>query len=197
MDFRRDASAIPDLFIDGCKVERVNEYKYLGTRIDCKLTFDANTQAIYKKCQSRLYCLQKLRSIGVNGKILENFYKCFIESVLMFGVTCWYGGLSVKNKNVLDRVVRVCGKVVGVHQRGMNELYTCQVMRKARVIANDRMHGLAKYFELLPSGRRYRTPKTTTQRAKKSFVPRAIELMNEKWGGGEGMRGQGRDKKNE
>ena len=74
----------------------------------------------------------------------------------------------------------MCGQVVGVHQRGMNELYASQVVRKARVIANDKMHGLAKCFELLPSGRRYRTPKTTTQRAKKSFVPKAIELLNER-----------------
>ena len=96
VDFRRDTNVIPDHFINGCKVERVNEYKYLGTRIDNKLTFDANTQDINKKCQSRLYCLQKPRSISVNGKILENFYRCFIESVLMFGVIClWWLELSL------------------------------------------------------------------------------------------------------
>ena len=180
VDFRREPSAIPDLFINNCKVERVNEYKYLGTKIDNKLNFDANTQSIQKKCQSRLYCLQKLRSIGVNRKILANFYRCFIESVLIFGSMCWYAGLSVKNRNVLERVVRVCGKVVGERQRGMNELYACQVVRKARMIVNDRTHVLAKYFELLPSGRRYRTLRNTTKRARMSFVSRAIELLNER-----------------
>jgi hypothetical protein len=76
---------IEDLVIDGKKVERVSEYKYLGTVIDSKLNFDANTNSIHKKCQSRVYCLQKLRSPNVNQQVLGNFYKCFIESVLTFG----------------------------------------------------------------------------------------------------------------
>ena len=39
IDFRKKNSVIPDLFIDGAKVERVSEYKYLGTIIDDKLNF--------------------------------------------------------------------------------------------------------------------------------------------------------------
>ena len=31
IDFRKALIVIPDLFIDGVKVERVTEYKYLGT----------------------------------------------------------------------------------------------------------------------------------------------------------------------
>jgi hypothetical protein len=35
--------------VDGTKVERVQEYKYLGTVIDNKLNFNANTESIHKK----------------------------------------------------------------------------------------------------------------------------------------------------
>ena len=75
VDFRAKPDMIPDLLIDRTKVERVEEYKYLGMIVDSKLSFDANTQAIYKKkCQLRLYCLQKLRSISVRvGIFLEIF----------------------------------------------------------------------------------------------------------------------------
>ena len=31
IDFRKAPTVIPDLFIDGVKVERLAEYKYLGT----------------------------------------------------------------------------------------------------------------------------------------------------------------------
>ena len=31
IDFRKAPTAIPDLLIDGVEVERVTEYKYLGT----------------------------------------------------------------------------------------------------------------------------------------------------------------------
>jgi hypothetical protein len=73
IDFRKDATYVPDLLINDQTVERVSEYKYLGTILDDKLNFGANTEAIHTKCQSRLYCLQKLRSLGVKKSVLCNF----------------------------------------------------------------------------------------------------------------------------
>jgi len=178
IDFRRKATVIPDLYIEGVKVERVNEYKYLGTVIDHKLNFDANTNVIHKKCQSRLYCLQKLRSLNVNKNVLCSFYRCFLESVLTFGLMCWYGGLSVKNKNVLDRVVNVSGRVIGEKQESLSKLYERRVVRKAGAIARDSGHVLAHYYNLLPSGRRYRVQKVSTVRARNSFINRSIEFLN-------------------
>ena len=178
IDFRRNPDVVPDLFIDGVKVERVNEYKYLGTIIDSKLNFSANSHAIHRKCQSRIYCLQKLRSLHVDSHILQTFYTSFIESVLTFSFICWYGGLCVKSKNVLERVVNVCGKIVGVRQEHLTVLYERRVVRKASCIIQDRSHVLAHHFEVLPSGRRYRVPKFHTVRTKNSFIPKSIELLN-------------------
>ena len=62
---------MPELIIDDVAVERVAEYRYLGTVLDNNLTFDRNVDTIHKKCQSRIYCLQKLRNIGVASDILE------------------------------------------------------------------------------------------------------------------------------
>ena len=180
VDFRTKPDTVPDLFIDGVKVERVSEYKYLGTILDNKLSFNANTQNIHKKCQSRLYCLQKLRSIGVNANILGNFYRCFIQSVLTFGFLCWYAGLSVENKNVLERMVKVCGKIVGERQVSLNVLYEVQAVQKASAIEKDVEHILSKYFEKLPSGRRYRTLKGTKNRTRASFLYKSIVLLNKR-----------------
>ena len=100
-----------------------------------------------------------------------------MESVLTFAFMCWYGSLNVKCKNVLNRVVNVCSKVVGVRQTSMTELYERRVVRKAERIVNDSGHVLAKHYELLPSGRRYRVPRLKV-RAKKSFVPVSVALLN-------------------
>lgn len=178
IDFRRNPAPLPDLYIDGKKVERVNEYKYLGTILDNKLSFDSNTTAIEKKCRPRIYCLQKLRSLNVNRSILSSFYRCFIESVLTFGFICWYGGLSVKNKGVLGRVTKVCAKVTGERQKTLTELYECRVLQKARVIMRESSHVLAHHYEILPSGRRLRVPKFNLKRTKCSFIPKSIELLN-------------------
>ena len=80
--------------------------------------------------------------------VLGAFYRSFIESVLTFGFLCWYGGLSVKNKTLLDRVVNVCGKVIGEKQESLRELYECRAVRKGSKIARDTTHVLAKYYAI-------------------------------------------------
>ena len=114
----------------------------------------------------------------MNKNVLCSFYRCFLESVLTFGLMCWYGGLSVKNKNVLDRVVNVSGRVIGEKQESLSKLYERRVVRKAGAIARDSGHVLAHYYNLLPSGRRYRVQKVSTVRARNSFINRSIEFLN-------------------
>jgi hypothetical protein len=118
--------------------------------------------------------------LNVNQRNLGNFYKCFIESVLTFGFLCWFGGLSVKNKNVLNRVVNVCGKVVGESQMSLCMLYERRAARKAKAIISDGSHVLTQHYELLPSGRRFKVPRLSTVRAKKSFIPMTVQILNER-----------------
>ena len=179
IDFRKQPPTVPDLLIDGKRVERVTEYKYLGTILDEKLNFTANTNHINKKCQSRIYCLQKLRNIHINTKVLNGFYHCFVESVLTFSFICWFGNLSLKNKNILNKIVNVCSKTVGMKQVNLTELYEWRVKVKAKKIVNESSHTLAKYYAVLPSGKRFRCPKLKTLRYKNSFMPRSIQLLNQ------------------
>ena len=99
---------------------------------------------------SRIYFLQKRRSLGVTKSVLCNFYKCFIQSVLTFGFLYWFGGLTLKNRNVSIKFVNVCGKVVGDRQMSMSMLYERQVLRKARETLKDPTHILAKHYQHLP-----------------------------------------------
>ena len=177
IDFRKNPAPIPSLTIDGEKVERVDEYKYLGMILDKNMVFDKHVDSIHKRCQSRLFCLQRLRNIGIDSTILQTYYRCCIESLLTVSFTCWYGSLSVRSKRVLCDVINVCSKVVGVRQTSLNELYERRAVIKARQIASDDSHVLAKHYNLLPSGRRFRTMKVKS-RAQKSFIPQSIKLLN-------------------
>ena len=107
IDFRKVPTVIPDFFIDGVKVERVTEYKYLGTVLDNKLNFNQNSDFIHKICQPRIFCLQKLRPLNASTAVLFTFHRSCIESVLTFSFLCWFGGLNVKSKNVLNKMVNV------------------------------------------------------------------------------------------
>ena len=91
--------------------------------LDNKLNFNKNTDFIYKRCQPRIFCLQKLRSLKVSAAVLRTFYRSCIESVLTFSFLCWFGGLNVKSKNVLNKVMNVCDKVVGERPEQLSQLY--------------------------------------------------------------------------
>ena len=138
------------------KVERVTEYKYLGTVLANKLNFNKNTDFIHKRCQPKIFCFQKLKSLNVSATLLRTFCRSCIKSVLTFSSLCWFGGLNVKSKNVLNKVLNVCDKVVGERQEHLSQFYERRMVRKARVIEDDNIHVLAKYYEILPSGRRFR-----------------------------------------
>ena len=140
------------------------------------MTFDSNVDSIHKKCQSRIYCLKKLKNISIASDILEMYYRACIESVLTVSFMCWYGSLGVHGKKVLNDV-NVCRKVVKKRQACMQDLYERRLKQKARQITGDQSHVLAKCFELLPSGHQYRTVKGKA-RLLKSFIPRSLHLFN-------------------
>ena len=71
VDFRRSQPPLLPVSIGGVSVEVVNTYKYLGVHMDNKLDWSANVDAIYKKGQSRLYFLRRLRSFNVCNKLLH------------------------------------------------------------------------------------------------------------------------------
>ena len=68
----------------------------------------------------------------------------------------------MKSKNILNKVVNVCGKVVCERQERSSPLYERRVVHKARVIVDDNSHVLAKYYGLLLSSRRVCILKSNT-----------------------------------
>ena len=68
-------------------VERVDTYKYLGVVFDRKLNWKENINSVLKKVNSRMYCMGKLRSFGVNSDMLVTFYNAVICSLIMFGLS--------------------------------------------------------------------------------------------------------------
>ena len=55
IDFRKNVSVSPPLVIEDQVVERVLNYKYLGTNIDDKLSFDLHVDTVCRKAHQRKY----------------------------------------------------------------------------------------------------------------------------------------------
>lgn len=178
IDFRRINTDHKASVIHGEDVQIVESYKYLGTVFDCHLKFDTNTESIVKRGQQRIHLMRKLNSFNVSERILSNFYCSFIESLLTFSFICWFNGLSIKDKNSLNSIVKVCSKIIGVKQRDLCSLWENQVKKKAKNILSQPDHVLSCQFTVMPSGRRYHVPLRKTNRYSKSFIPSAIRLLN-------------------
>ena len=82
---KRPEPSVP-VTIDQQSVEVVSSFKYLGTVVDSKLSFNDNIVYVYKEAQQRLYLLRKLRGFGVGSHVLESVYRCLVESVLSFNI---------------------------------------------------------------------------------------------------------------
>ena len=107
IDFRSGVHHPTPVNINGQHIEIVDSYKYLGTIIDGKLRWDDNTLNLYKKGQQRLYFLRKLN----DRNILFVSHDSFIQSVIMFGLVCWWGNLSAKNRENLNKIYTISCKI--------------------------------------------------------------------------------------
>lgn len=180
VDFRKDQPPSGPIVINGEAVEEIDSFKYLGVIIDKKLTFTEHVTAVHKKCQQRLHVLRRLRSFQVDPQLLLFLYRSIIESLLTYCNTCFFPMLSVSNRNKLLKVAHVASKIIGLPTPSLSDLNGRATLRKARAIAADTDHPLHSYFELLPSGRRYRCIKCSKTRYSGSFVPQAVKALNGK-----------------
>uniref|UniRef100_A0A8C7YDV2 Reverse transcriptase domain-containing protein n=1 Tax=Oryzias sinensis TaxID=183150 RepID=A0A8C7YDV2_9TELE len=179
VDYRRNKTDIQPLSIGGDCVERVAAFKLLGVTIEQDLTWSANTTALVKKAQQRLYFLRLLKKNKLSEKLLVSFYRCSIESILTYCVCAWFVSPTAAARTALQRVTTTrAQKIIGCPLPSLEELYSSRCLKKAQNILLDPSHPGHSLFELLPSDRRYRTINTRTNRLKNSFYPRAIVALN-------------------
>lgn len=168
-----------EVTIKGVKIEQVKNFKYLGTIIDDKLLFLDNVNYVHKKARQRLSLLRKLRNLDIEKRILTIVYRSMIESIITYNIVSWYGNLTMKLKNKLTRVINEANKIIGHKQSTLQELFSNFMEKKALAVFSDQTHPLHSCFEVLPSGRRLRTPYARKNIFKRSFVPLAVTVLNQ------------------
>ena len=126
-----------------------------------------------------MYLIRKLKTFDVDKKMLEMIYRSLVESILTFNIVTFYGHLTVKQKNRLNKIVNIATKFINLKQKSLNDLYQQAISKKKRrSIINDPTHPLHSCFEIMPSGKRYRTPAFKHQLYNKSFIRSAVRFLN-------------------
>ncbi|KAM9825158.1 uncharacterized protein ACBT44_005959 [Syngnathus typhle] len=181
VDFRKGHTQHLPLTIDGAVVERVSSAKFLGVHISEDLSWSTNTASLAKKAQRRLYFLRKLRRASAPPAVMTTFYRGTIESVLSSCIAVWGGGCTDYNLKALQRIVNTAGKIIGASLPSLKDIYTSHLTRKATTIVSDVSdvsHPAHSLFELLPSGKRYRSLRSRTTRLSNSFILQAVRILN-------------------
>ena len=179
VDYRRKGNNDhAPLSIRGEQVERVATVKFLGTLISEDISWSENSAALVKRANQRLYFLRVLRRQQLQQRLLVDFYRATIESILTHGISVWFAACTAGDRRVLQRVVRTAEKIVGCPLPPIETLAATRSLDRAKRIVADPSHPASTLFERLPSGRRYRSMACRTNRLKDSFFPWAIRLLN-------------------
>ena len=177
-DFRKNKLPITNLQIKNESIEIVDSFKFLGTSISNDLKWHINTTFILKKAHQRLYFLRQLKKFNLKKEILTNFYRAVIESILTFSIIIWFKSLSQCEKRKLNKVITHASRIIGTSLPSLEVLYFQRLNTRTNKILKDQTHPAYNIFELLPSGRRYRSLKIRTTRFGDSLFPNAIRFLN-------------------
>ena len=178
LDFRRDKTEISPLVINGSEVEIVNCFKFLGIHISDDLGWAANTDHWVRRAQQQLFFLRRLKYFGLSVPVLLTFYRAVIESVLMQSITVWYGSVTLDERKRLARVVRTTGRIIGTRLPTLDAIHERRLMKKAMAIVRDPSHPAHSHFQMMKSGRRYRSLAASSKRTSNSTYPTAVRALN-------------------
>ncbi|KAI4873537.1 hypothetical protein NFI96_012248, partial [Prochilodus magdalenae] len=137
-----DKAQVTPISIKGVSVDTVEDYKYLGVHIDNKLDWAKNTDALYKKGQSRLYFLRRLRSFNICRTMLRIFYESVVASAILYAVACWGSRLRVADANRLNKLIRKASDVVGVELDSLMAVSERRTLSKLQTIMDNGSHPL-------------------------------------------------------
>ena len=179
-DFRKKCSPVDPVYIENEHVEIVEKYKYLGTYIRNDLKWYDNVEFQCKKAQKRLYFLRKLKEFKVDTKLLELFYKSVVESVAISCIIVWFKALTVNDIKSLKRIKRQAERIIGIKLESFDEIYCNRVIKKVKCILEDESHPLSHLYQVLPSGKRFKSISCKTKRSAQSFLPTSVSLCNAK-----------------
>ncbi len=110
------------------------------------------------------------------------------ESVLTSCITVWYGNCSAADRKTLQRTVNTTAKIIGAPLPSILDIFLTRCSSKANSIMKDPTHPSHSLFQLLPSGRPYRSirappPKHTTSQKKncQTFLCNSSVLHTGEW----------------
>lgn len=181
-DFRKDKETVDDVIINGKKIEKVCHYKYLGVYLDDKLSLALHAAEQKKKMTRRMYCVKRLRKIGVSRFLIQLAYNSFVGSVTNYCSQVFLPLLSNKDRRIFLSIPREAERMGLAHVPSVQKKIKERAIKTVQDIICDPEHYLHEDISsCLASGRtraRTRMIFCRTERFLKSMIPDALKTLS-------------------
>ena len=183
-DLRQNKNSKDKIIINNTPVAIVPSYKYLGVTIQENLKWNEHIEIQEKKANKRMYHVRRLKKYKLDSNIICLFYNSVVSSVLVYSLSSWFGACDKKQKDILSKFNRQVCKITSeeVHPKieVPSNIYEQKCISLITKMLHDQDHYLHHQIIALPHGR-LRSIKCTTERMKKTFLPSAIRMFNNKY----------------
>ena len=104
----------PQLSLDNCTLDLVENYQLLGVIIQSNMRWDMNTNYICSKAYDRIWMIRRLKSLGATNTELVDVYKKQVRCVLEMAAPVWTPALTKCQIAQIERVQKtVCAVILG------------------------------------------------------------------------------------
>ena len=111
-NFSNEYQFTSQIQMEGEVLELVSQTKLLGVIVNNTLTWDANTQYLVQRANSRLRLLHKLVSFSVPVDDLVNIYILYVRSIVEQSCQVWHSSLTLENLHDLERIQKNALKII-------------------------------------------------------------------------------------
>ena len=172
-DFSRSQIVTSSVFIDGAEIEKVFDFKYLGTFFSEDLRWHSNSDSLYKKIKSRFYAFSKFKSFNPSEDQCFKFIQSLVLPILLYNSEMFFNSCTEGERSMLlkpfERNAFNCD---------IRSLIDDRIFSTAVKFYTDSEHVLNHCYQ---SNRKYFTSaKCRTTRFLNSFIPYSIRLLNER-----------------
>ena len=108
-------SHVSDVILEDVVLSPATETKFLGVIVDDKISFSEHSDFLVSKCNSRLFLMRKLKTLGLNNAGLKTFFESNIRSILIYGAPAWFTIMCKQSKDKLESIQRHATRVIFPH----------------------------------------------------------------------------------
>ena len=116
----------------------------------------------------------------MQGSLLKTFYDSVVASAIHYGITCWSGSISARDRERLEQLVRRASSVLGCSLDSLEEVGNRRMLAKITAMMDRPSHPLQATLTALGSSfsQRLLHSRCKKERYRRSFLPTAVRLFS-------------------